>query len=99
MYNYRWVKRLSPHVALGLKIKEVRALRGITQEDLAETVGVFRTYMSRIETGVANPTFSMMLALADALAVTVCDLLQPPASRTPPRVRSVARSSRGRVIR
>ncbi|WP_371833108.1 helix-turn-helix domain-containing protein, partial [Limnohabitans sp.] len=34
----------------GLRLKELRDAKGMTQEDLAEKAGLFRTYLSRIET-------------------------------------------------
>ena len=46
---------------------------------LAEKVGVFRTYMSRIETGAANPTLTMVYAPANALGVEVVPLFGPEA--------------------
>lgn len=99
LHNDAWVKRLTPHVALGLRIKELRGLKGMTQEDLAEAVGVFRTYMSRIETGAGNPTFSVLLALAKALGVAIGELLDQPTTVQPARVRSAPGTSRGRVAK
>ncbi len=85
----------------GDRIKELRLARGVTQDELSERVGVFRTYMSRIETGVANPTLTVLEALADALQVTLSELLEfPPAqSASRKRARSQAASSRGRVVK
>jgi transcriptional regulator with XRE-family HTH domain len=70
----RTVKRANPKKLFGQRIRDLRAERGLNQEELAEKVGVFRTYMSRIETGVANPTLTMVYALADALGVEVVAL-------------------------
>ena len=50
----------------------------MTQEDLAERCGLFRTYMSRIETGKANPTLTMIHALAGSLGVPVPALFGAP---------------------
>ena len=49
----------------------------MTQEDLSERCGLFRTYMSRIETGKANPTLTMIHALADSLGVPVIAFFEP----------------------
>ena len=71
----------------------------MTQEDLAERCGLFRTYMSRIETGKANPTLTMIHALATSLGVDVPGLFAVaarPAARAPS---SAAKPSRGRVSR
>lgn len=89
-----------PQVAFGARIRELRLQRELTQEDLAAHCGLFRTYMSRIETGNANPTLTMICALADALGVTVADLF--PAGTTPRPARGSNRKqgnppSRGRV--
>ncbi|MBS0436176.1 MAG: helix-turn-helix domain-containing protein [Proteobacteria bacterium] len=50
----------------------------MTQEDLAHRCGLFRTYMSRIETGRANPTLTMIQAIADSLAVPLPALFDFP---------------------
>ncbi len=73
----------------------------MTQEDLAERCGLFRTYMSRIETGKANPTLTMIHALATSLGVPVAALFGGTGTPIPakrPAVRS-ARPARGRVSR
>lgn len=72
----RTVKRANPKTLFGQRIRDLRAERGLNQEELAEKVGVFRTYMSRIETGAANPTLTMIYALADALGVDVVALFE-----------------------
>lgn len=89
----------SPQKNLGLRIKELRAERGITQEELAERCEMFRTYMSRIESGLANPTLTMLYVMAEALQVDVRDLLQPPEITAPVKVRSTQNLSRGRVVK
>jgi transcriptional regulator with XRE-family HTH domain len=78
----------------------------MTQEDLAERCGLFRTYMSRIETGQANPTLTMIHALADSLGLPVVRLFEKPAApakkstvaaAAPPTASRTSRPSRGRV--
>ena len=98
-HQHHGVKRLTPRVALGLRIKELRAARGMTQEQLADHAGFFRTYMSRVETGSANPTFDALLILATALRVAPAALFDPPESSKPKSVRAASGSSRGRVAR
>lgn len=68
----------------------------MTQDDLSERCGLFRTYVSRIETGQANPTLTMIHALAVSLGVPVPALFGVPAvpQKTP---RRAVRPSRGRV--
>jgi len=91
--------RLTHCQRFGRRVKELRAEREITQEELAERVGVFRTYMSRIETGAANPTLTVIHALADALSVDVVSMFQEVDTVPPPRTRSRLDASRGRVRR
>jgi len=80
-------------------VRELRLASGMTQEDLAERCGLFRTYMSRIETGRANPTLTMIHALAGSLRVEVPALFQTdtPARPAPARPAPASRPSRGRV--
>ncbi len=93
-------KPLSLARALGMRIKQLRAERGMTQEDLAEATGLFRTYMSRVEAGAANPTLSVLEAIAKALGVTPAGLLEPPdLSLGVVRVKAQVPLSRGRVKR
>jgi len=78
----------------------LRAAQGLTQEDAAERIGVFRTYMSRMESGQANPTLTMLYQVAEAFGVEVATLLERPSGSPPARVRSTQqRLSRGRVTK
>lgn len=82
----------------GLRIKELRDLKGMSQEDLAEAAAVFRTYLSRIEMGRANPTLTVIHALAKGLNETPSTLLNEPGiSGIPKRKRANSPISRGRV--
>lgn len=48
-------------------LKELRAEKGLSQAQLAETVGVSRNTISSIETGQFNPTAKLALILCIAL--------------------------------
>jgi len=87
---------VSPQKALGLRVKELRSEKSITQEELAERCGVFRTYMSRIESGLANPTLTVLYTLADAFEVPIADLFTP-AQLARGKVHARQPISRGRV--
>jgi len=89
---------IPPQRAFGQRVRELRLAAGMTQEDLAERCGLFRTYLSRIETGRANPTLTMIHALATSLGVTVPVFFDATAEPTKPNART-ARPSRGRVSR
>lgn len=88
---------LSQQQTFGNRVRELRTARGYTQEDLAEKSGFFRTYVSRIETGEANPTLTTMYALAGSLQVEIADLLDNgPIPEVPIKK---TRISRGRVVK
>lgn len=88
-----------PRRRLGLRVKELRSEHNLTQEELADRSGLFRTYMSRIESGQANPTLTMLHQIAAAFPVDVRELFAPVGDVVPARVRSVVMISRGRVKR
>ncbi len=66
--------------AVGHRVRRLRHGIGLTQDALAERCGIYRTYLSRIEAGSANPTLVVMGALAAALNVRLCDLFCDEAS-------------------
>lgn len=68
--------RASVQFKFGMRVRQLRLAAGLTQEDLAHRCGLFRTYMSRIETGRANPTLTMMEALATSLNVPISSLFE-----------------------
>lgn len=92
-------KPIDPRKALGLRIKQLRAEHQLTQEDLADRCGLFRTYMSRIESGLANPTLTVLHTLAAGLEIPIVELLAMPATKPVAKVRSAQPISRGRVAR
>jgi transcriptional regulator with XRE-family HTH domain len=52
-----------------------RAASGLTQEELAFAAGVDRTFVSRLERGIRQPTITTLFALADALGTSAADLV------------------------
>jgi transcriptional regulator with XRE-family HTH domain len=63
-------------IRIGVNVRQARKAAGITQDELAARTGIFRTYLSRIESGQANPTLLVFVALATALDVGPGDLLK-----------------------
>ena len=53
--------------AVGLVVRELRKLAGQSQERLSDECGFDRTYISRVERGIINPTVSRLWKIADAL--------------------------------
>ena len=60
---------------LGIRIRELRTQRGLSQEAFADVAGVHRTYMGHLKRGEKNVTFLSILRVANALGVTVSELL------------------------
>lgn len=58
---------------LGSRVKQIRKAAKLTQEKVAEKTGLSVEYMSRIERGVAQPSFKTLDLLAKALNVTAKD--------------------------
>ena len=61
--------------AIGKRIKIARIKADLTQERLAEIVEISPTHMSNIETGTTRVSLTAIVSLANALSVTVDDLL------------------------
>jgi len=59
----------------GKQLQRLRARRGLTQEQLAVTAGLSRTYLTRLELGQHDPSLGTLVRLAKALRVSVTDLL------------------------
>jgi transcriptional regulator with XRE-family HTH domain len=63
-------------VQVAMAIRMLRLRHGMSQRQLALRMGVPRTYVSKIENEKATPTLSSLERLADALEVSVYDLLR-----------------------
>ena len=62
-------------MTLGATIQRKRSERGLSQEQLAERVGVSRQAVSKWEVGDAIPDTDKLIPLARALGITVDELL------------------------
>lgn len=65
-------------LAFGLRVRQVRLSRGLSQERLAELAGLHRTYVSSLERGQRNVGLENIHALAKALDVPASELLREP---------------------
>ncbi|MGE9835907.1 helix-turn-helix domain-containing protein [Pseudomonas sp. UM16] len=57
-------------------VRELRVLSVKSKEAFADRCCFARTYMSRIETGGANPSINAIKVLADALGVSISALFE-----------------------
>lgn len=61
--------------ALGRAIQAMRAERGISQVQLAETTGLAQSWISQVEHGHRNPAWRNVARLADGLGVRLSALI------------------------
>ena len=60
---------------LGKRIKALREMRGISQQELASMCDFEKSNMSRLEAGRTNPTVVTLLKISEALSVDLPDLV------------------------
>jgi transcriptional regulator with XRE-family HTH domain len=61
---------------LGRAIRRLRRARRLTIEDLAHAADIHPTYLSGIERGVRNPTWSKLVGVARGLDVPISEIVQ-----------------------
>ncbi|MEQ9590705.1 MAG: helix-turn-helix transcriptional regulator [Parvibaculaceae bacterium] len=59
-------------------LRKLRVTRGISQEALAVDAEIDRTYVSRLERGLENPTVAVLERLAGALSANITDFFVQP---------------------
>jgi len=62
-------------MSLGVRIKRLRHLRGLTQRELATMVGVSPGYIQALESNKRTGSLELMRKLADALGTDLSSLL------------------------
>jgi transcriptional regulator with XRE-family HTH domain len=60
---------------LARHIQKVRKAKGVTQEQLADYIGVTTSWVGQIETGRVTPSLKLLGKIARALNVKVKDLI------------------------
>lgn len=63
-----------PQPALGAAIRELRSKTGMTQEAVAQRASITVAHLSGIERGHANPSWAAVMAIADALDVSIVEI-------------------------
>ena len=62
-------------VKFGKRVREIRVLKKLSQEELAEKAGVHRTYIGMIERGEKNITLENIEKIATALEISLNELM------------------------
>jgi transcriptional regulator with XRE-family HTH domain len=71
--NLRSVRR-TVRLRLGRNVRQLRRLRGFSQERLAELVGNTNKHIGQVERGEVNVGVDILTGIAHALSVNVADL-------------------------
>ena len=61
---------------LGRRIKQERKARHLTQQELADAVGIDTGHLSRIESGKTPPSLNVVKNVADALRLPIARLFE-----------------------
>ena len=61
---------------LGNRVRDLRRQQKWTQVELAERLGIDRSYLSEIETGKKDPSLRVLKTLADGFDTTLSELLK-----------------------
>lgn len=64
-------RRTSGRLELGLRLKEIRTKRGLSQTELARLVGVTPSTISQVESNLIYPSLPALLKMAEVLSVDV----------------------------
>jgi XRE family transcriptional regulator, aerobic/anaerobic benzoate catabolism transcriptional regulator len=75
--------------ALGLRVREARARRGMSRKSLALSSDVSERYLAQVESGETNPSIMVLRHVAHALGVSLIELLEP--QHSSPEYRLISR--------
>lgn len=64
-------------------LRKLRVRHGLSQEVLAVDAAIDRTYVSRLERGLENPTVAVLERLAAALGVSIAEFFVVPSADEP----------------
>jgi transcriptional regulator with XRE-family HTH domain len=67
-------KRDDPIKLLGLRVREVRKAKGLSQSALAERASLSLNFIGLVERGVTSPSLATLFRIARSLGVSVADL-------------------------
>jgi transcriptional regulator with XRE-family HTH domain len=86
-------------LALGQRIAQVRAARGLTLDRLSSMTGFTKGYLSKIENSKAIPPIGTLIRIARELGAEIADLLQSAKNSQAEPISIVRRDQRQRVLK
>ena len=60
---------------IGIKLKVLRSLKGFSQDDIANRLDIDKSYYSKVERGLTNPTLLYLKNLSEVLEVRLDELV------------------------
>ena len=60
-------------VSLGSRLRRIRKQKGLTQQSLSDLCDIEKAYLSRIESGITNPTVLTLLKMSKTLNIEIND--------------------------
>lgn len=63
-------------ISFGDRVREIRKLKSLTQEQVSEITGFHRTYIGMVERGERNPSLKNIEVFAKAFGMTISELLK-----------------------
>jgi transcriptional regulator with XRE-family HTH domain len=82
---------------VGARLKRLRTQRGLTLTGVAESTGISKSTMSRLETGQRRPTLELLLTLSHAYRLPLGDLVAAP-EEGDPRIQLRPGRVKGRTV-
>lgn len=60
---------------MGLKIKILRSLKGLSQDEVVSSLNIDKSYYSKIERGLTNPSILYLKHLSELFDVNISELV------------------------
>ena len=60
---------------IGLKLKILRSLKGFSQDDIANKLNVDKSYYSKIERGLTNPSILYLKHVSELFNISISELV------------------------
>ena len=73
--------------AIGLRLRTLRARRGVTRRDLSVKSEVSERYLAQLESGSGNISVLLLQRVADALGISAAELVAEPVERSVERMK------------
>ena len=62
------------YLRIGQNIKKYRELRGLTQQQLADKIGMGINFVGKVEVAFSRPSIPTLVKIANALEISLMDL-------------------------